>query len=89
MAKITEARKDRREVGNPTEPELRAAMGKAIREIKRRAKSQNIKLVVANKKSWDCPEIASYSFSPISTATSPSPRACTSSARHVTRGFAA
>ncbi len=56
MAKTTEARKDRREVGNPTEPEIRAAMGKAIREIKRRAKLQNIKLVVANKKSWAVPK---------------------------------
>ena len=56
MAKTTDARKDRREVGNPTEPELRAAMGKAIREIKRRAKLQNTKLVVANKKSWSVPK---------------------------------
>ena len=56
MTKATEARKDRREVGNPTEPELRAAMGKAIREIKRRAKLQNVKLVVASKKSWAVPK---------------------------------
>ncbi len=52
MAKTTEARKEKRSVGNPTEPEIRAAMGKAIREVKRRAVQQNIKLVVANKKSW-------------------------------------
>ena len=56
MAKATEARKDRRKVGNPTEPEIRAAMGKAIREVKRRAVLQNIKRVVANKKSWAVPK---------------------------------
>ena len=52
MTKTTEARKDRREVGNPIKPEIVAAMGKAIREIKRRAKLQNVKLVVASKESW-------------------------------------
>ncbi len=56
MAKTTEARKVSREVGNPTEPEIRAAMGKAIRELKRHAKLQNMKLVVANKKSWAVPK---------------------------------
>ena len=55
MAKTAEARKDKRTVGDPTEPEIRAAMGKAIREVKRRAISQKIKLVVANKKSWSVP----------------------------------
>ena len=56
MAKTAEARKVGREVGNPTEPEIRAAMGKAIRELKRQAKLQNDKLVVANKKSWLVPK---------------------------------
>ena len=56
MAKIVEARKDKRKVGDPSEPEIRAAMGKAIREVKRRAISQNIKLAVANKKSWSVPK---------------------------------
>lgn len=42
MAKTIEAREDNRKVGYPTEPEIRAAMGKAIRELKRRAKLQNI-----------------------------------------------
>jgi hypothetical protein len=56
MAKATEARKDRRSVGNPTEQEIRAAMGKSIRELKRRATQQNITLVVANKKSWIVPK---------------------------------
>jgi hypothetical protein len=56
MAKTPEARKERRKVGNPTEPEIRAAMGKAIREVKRRAVLENIKLVVANKNSWAVPK---------------------------------
>ena len=56
MAKIGEARKVRPPVGEPTEPEIRAAMGKAIREVKRRATLQNVKLVVANKKSWSVPK---------------------------------
>ena len=56
MAKTVEARKDIKKGGEPTEPEIRAAMGKAIRVVKRRAISQKIKLVVANKKSWDVPK---------------------------------
>ena len=52
MAKPAETCKDNQKVGEPTEPEIRAAMGKAVRELKRRAGLQNIKLVVANKKSW-------------------------------------
>lgn len=56
MAKTTEAREAKQKVGNPTEPEIRAAMGKSIRELKRRAKLQNIKLVVATKKSWSVPK---------------------------------
>ena len=56
MAKIAETRKHARKVGDPTEPEIRAAMGKAIREVKRRAVLQNIKLVVAHKKSWSVPK---------------------------------
>ena len=56
MGKIVEALKDARKVGDPSEPEIRAAMGKAIREVKRRAALQNVKLVVANKKSWSVPK---------------------------------
>jgi hypothetical protein len=56
MAKTGEAGKNRQKVGEPTEPEIRAAMGKAIREVKRRAAQQNIKLAVANKKSWSVPK---------------------------------
>lgn len=56
MAKTAEAGKDNRKIGNRTEPEIRAAMGKAIREVKRNAELKNIKLVVANKKSWVVPK---------------------------------
>ncbi len=56
MAKTSKVGKDTRKVGNPTEPEIRAAMGKAIREVKRNAALKNIKLVVANKKSWMVPK---------------------------------
>jgi hypothetical protein len=56
MAKTAEAGQDNRKVGNPTEPEIRAAMWKAIREVKRNAALKNIKLVVANKKSWVVPK---------------------------------
>lgn len=56
MAKTTEARKDRRKVTTPTEPEIRAAMGKAIREIKRDAEIKKVKLAVASEKSWSVPK---------------------------------
>jgi hypothetical protein len=56
MAKTAEAGKANRKIGNPTEPEIRAAMGKAIREVKRNAVLKNIKLVVADKKSWVVPK---------------------------------
>jgi hypothetical protein len=56
MAKTSEARKGEKKLSNPSEPEIRAAMGKAIREVKRRAIAQNIKLVVANEKSWVVPK---------------------------------
>ena len=59
MAKAVEARKkSRRKVGNPTEEQIRSAMGKAIREIKRDAKLRGIKLAVAGKKCVDYSEIA-------------------------------
>jgi hypothetical protein len=56
MAKTAEAGKDNFKLCDPTEPEIRAAMWKAIREVKRNAKLKNIKLVVANKKSWVVPK---------------------------------
>ena len=51
MAKTKEAREVKRKVGNPTEPEIRAVMNNAIRELKQRAMLQNIKLAAGNKKS--------------------------------------
>jgi hypothetical protein len=56
MAKTTGARNDQRKVNAPTEPEIRTAMGKAIREIKRDAEVRKVKLVVASGKSWSVPK---------------------------------
>ena len=57
MTKAVKARKkSRRKVGNPTEEQIRAAMGKAIREIKRDAKLRGIKLAVAGKNAWVIPK---------------------------------
>ena len=57
MAKVVEAsKKSRRKVGNPTEEQIRAAMGKAIREIKRDAKLRGVKLAVAGKNAWVIPK---------------------------------
>jgi hypothetical protein len=56
LAKTAEAGKANQKVGDPTEPEIRAAMWKAIREVKRNASLKNTKLVVANKKSWVVPK---------------------------------
>lgn len=55
MAKTAEARKDRRKVTTPTEPEIRAAMGKAIREVKRDAEARKVRLAVASNRSWSVP----------------------------------
>ena len=56
MAKTGEARKVKLKAGEPTEPEIRAVMGKAIREVKRRATLQNVKLAVAGKRAWAVPK---------------------------------
>ena len=57
MSKTIEARKNAsRKVGNPTEEQIRAAMGKAIREIKQDAKLRGIKLAVAGKNAWAVPK---------------------------------
>ena len=56
MAKTPEARNGRRKVIAPTEPQIRAAMGKAIREVKRDAEVRNVKLAVASEKSWSVPK---------------------------------
>lgn len=47
MAETNEAAMPQQIVGEPKEADIRAAMGKAIRELKRYAKRNNIKLAVA------------------------------------------
>ncbi len=49
MAKTDGAGKTNRKVGSPAEPEVRAAMCKAIREVIRNTALKNIKLVVVKK----------------------------------------
>lgn len=56
MAKSNAAAKRQQVVGDPTGAEIRAAMGKAIRELKRYAKRNNIKLAVAGKNAWKVPK---------------------------------
>ena len=56
MAKSNAASKPQQIVGEPKEAEIRAAMGKAIRELKRYAKRNNIKLAVAGKNAWKVPK---------------------------------
>jgi hypothetical protein len=51
MAKTQKARTSGRHVALPSEPEVRAAMAKAIREVRRNAEAKNISLAVAGKKS--------------------------------------
>ena len=52
MAKITQARRKEPIVGTALDARIRAAMGKAIREVRRHAEVNKIKLAVADKKSW-------------------------------------
>ena len=56
MAKTSETCTDQCNVTSPTEPQIRAAMGKAIREVKRDAVARNVKLVVTSEKSWSVPK---------------------------------
>jgi len=56
MSKTTEARKTIAKVMSPTEPEIRAAMAKAIREVTRAADASKTTLAVAGKKSWAVPK---------------------------------
>jgi hypothetical protein len=56
MAKTTQARRDKRNVIAPTVIQVRAAMGKAIREVKRDAEAKKLKLVVASGQSWSVPK---------------------------------
>ena len=52
MAKITQARRKEPIVGTVLDARIRAAMGKAIREVRCHAEVNKIKLAVADKKSW-------------------------------------
>ena len=56
MVKTGEVRSVKPKAGEATEPEIRAAMGKAIRGLKRGAILQKIMLALANKKSWTVPK---------------------------------
>ena len=56
MAKTLETRSVNRKVKSPTEPEIRAAMAKAIREVKRAAKASKTSLAVAGKTAWSLPK---------------------------------
>lgn len=52
MAKPNKARAKEAVVPSEREKRMEAAMAKAIRELKRDAKLQNVKLVVADKSAW-------------------------------------
>ena len=56
MARITETRKDNRKVGDPKELEIRAAMGKTIRELKRRKVTEH-QACGGKQKIVGCPQI--------------------------------
>lgn len=56
MAKTSDARRANGKVKSPTEPEIRAAMAKAVREVKRAADASKATLAVAGKKSWSVPK---------------------------------
>ncbi len=56
MAKATETRKKTPSVNVERDARIRAAMGKAIREVRRHAEINKIVLAVASKKSWSVPK---------------------------------
>ena len=56
MAKATETRKKTPSVNVERDARIRAAMGKAIREVRRHAEINKISLAVASKKSWSVPK---------------------------------
>jgi len=49
MAKTSETRTDQRNAAAPTAPQIRAAMGKAICDVKRHAVARNVNLAVTSK----------------------------------------
>ena len=52
MAKIIQARRQESAIDTALDARIRAAMGKAIREVRRHAEVNKIKLAVADKESW-------------------------------------
>ena len=56
MAKTTKTRRKVARISSTHEQKIRAAMGKAIREVRRNADINKIKLAVADKKSWAVPK---------------------------------
>ena len=50
MAKTSETRNDQRNVTAPTAPQIRAAIGKAMRDVKRDTQVRNVKLMAASGK---------------------------------------
>ena len=60
MAKARETRGKKPGVSMTQDERIRAAMGKAIREVRRHAEANNIKLAVAGEKSWSVPEVSPH-----------------------------
>ena len=56
VSKITKARRKEPAAGSALNARIRAATGKAIREVRRHAEANKIKLAVADKKSWAVPK---------------------------------
>ena len=56
MAKTTETRRKATGLSTSHDERIRAAMGKAVREVRRHAAINRIKLAVADKKSWSVPK---------------------------------
>jgi hypothetical protein len=56
MAKARETRAKKPIVTMTQDEQIRVAMGKAIKEVRRNAVANNIKLAVADKKSWAVPK---------------------------------
>jgi len=56
MAKTQKARATSKQLTLPSAPEIRAAIGKAICEVRRNAAAKNKTLAVAGKNSWSVPK---------------------------------
>jgi|GEM_PF-5911496 len=64
MVKTQKTRRTSQQLTLLSEPEIRAAMGKAIREVRRNAEAKNMTLAVVRKKSWSVPHVTLSSLSP-------------------------